>query len=127
DLNKALELNPDSAEAYNYRGGAYLNLQQYKNAIADFNKALELNPDNAEAYLGRSGYYYQMGKRENAIADMEKAIQLFCQQGSSDACQKAQEVLRLMQTESQGKLTEILHFFAITAGEGIPRLIDKVH
>ena len=35
---------------------------------------------------------------QQAIADMEKAAQLYCQQGSYNECQQAQERLRQLQT-----------------------------
>ena len=44
DCNKAIELNPELAEAYNNRGDAYGNKGELDSAIADCNKAIELNP-----------------------------------------------------------------------------------
>ena len=37
DFNKAIELNPNYADAYYNRGNAKGNLKDYKGAIADFN------------------------------------------------------------------------------------------
>ena len=45
DLNKAIELDPDYARAYNNRGIAYTDQGDYARAIADLNKAIELNHD----------------------------------------------------------------------------------
>ena len=45
DYNKAIELNPNFADAYNNRGLAKYDLKDYKGAIADYNKAIELNPN----------------------------------------------------------------------------------
>ena len=39
---KAIGLNPKYAEFYNYRGNAYSNLGNYKQAVEDYNKAIEL-------------------------------------------------------------------------------------
>ncbi len=44
DYNKAIELDPTEATAYNNRGHVKLNLEDYRGAIADCNKAIELNP-----------------------------------------------------------------------------------
>ena len=41
DLNKAIELNPNNANAYINRGNAKKKLQDYKGAIADYTKAIE--------------------------------------------------------------------------------------
>ena len=48
DLNKAIELNPNNAKAYNLRGYAKLLLGQKDNGCLDFSKAGELG--YAEAY-----------------------------------------------------------------------------
>jgi len=53
DCNKAIELNPNGADAYNYRGVAYCFLGHYERAIEDFNKTMELNPNFIMAYSNR--------------------------------------------------------------------------
>ena len=82
DLNKAIELNPNDANAHLLRGKAKLGLNQYKNAIDDFSKAIELDVRGpltpplhityakiGEAKLGLKQY-------KNAIDDYSKAIEL---------------------------------------------------
>ncbi len=44
DYNKAIEINPQYAYAYNNRGWVYYNLKEYDKAIKDYNKALEIDP-----------------------------------------------------------------------------------
>ena len=46
---QAIELNPNSAIAYNSRGIAYREKGDFDRAIEDYNKAIELTPDYAEA------------------------------------------------------------------------------
>ena len=53
DFDKAIEINPKYADAYNNRGNAKNQLKQYQEAIADYNKAIELNPKNVQAYNNR--------------------------------------------------------------------------
>ena len=98
DFNKAIALNPNYAQAYYNRANAYLNLKQYQKVLADYNKAIELNPNYAEAYYNRGATYSELKQYPEAIADLEKATQLFCQQGNAN-CQKAQEILRQLQTD----------------------------
>ena len=74
--NKAIELNPNGADAYNYRGVAYADLKQHERAIEDFNKTMELNPKNADAYNNRGVAYCFLGHYERAIEDFNKAIEL---------------------------------------------------
>ena len=74
--SKALELNPQMAEAYNNRGIAYSDKGDYPHAIEDFNKAIELKPDYAEAYNNRGTAYREKGNLGRAIEDYNTAIQL---------------------------------------------------
>jgi tetratricopeptide (TPR) repeat protein len=76
DYNKAIELNPKNAEAYNNRGNAHSELNKHEEAIEDFNKAIELDPKYAEAYNNRGNAYYELNKHEEAIEDFNKAIEL---------------------------------------------------
>jgi len=64
------------AEAYNNRGNAYAELNEYERAIEDFSKAIELNPALAEAYNNRGLAYAELNKYERAIEDYNKAIEL---------------------------------------------------
>jgi tetratricopeptide (TPR) repeat protein len=45
DYNKAIQLNPNDAEAYYNRGNAYVAKGQYDRAIEDYNKAIQLQQD----------------------------------------------------------------------------------
>ena len=76
DLNKAIELNPDSAEAYSNRGVAYHGKGDFDRAIADYTKAAKLNPDSTEIYYNRGVTYNSKGDFDRAITDYTKAIQL---------------------------------------------------
>ncbi len=76
NLNKALKLKPDFAEAYNNRGVAKGKMGKYEEAIDDFTKAIEKKPDYAEAYNNRGNDKGNMGKYEEAIADYDKALKL---------------------------------------------------
>ena len=76
DYDKAIELKPDLAEAYNNRGTAYHYKGNYDLDIADCDKAIELRPDYAEAYVSRGNAYGRKGEYDLAIADYDKAIKL---------------------------------------------------
>ncbi len=51
--DKVINLNPDSAPAYNNRANIKSNLDKYEEAIADYDQAIHLKPDFAEAYTNR--------------------------------------------------------------------------
>jgi tetratricopeptide (TPR) repeat protein len=84
DLNKAIEIAPDSnplkLEVYKARGMLYLGTGNLQNAIADCNKVISGNPENKR--LLREGYEClaqasaSSGDFQNAIANQTKAIEL---------------------------------------------------
>jgi tetratricopeptide (TPR) repeat protein len=76
DYNKAIELNPEDADAYINRGNAYSGLTQYERALEDYNTVIELNPDYVDAYNNRGNAYAEKGNFERAIEDFDKAIEL---------------------------------------------------
>ncbi|MGD2250706.1 MAG: tetratricopeptide repeat protein, partial [Candidatus Methanofastidiosia archaeon] len=73
---KAIELNPENFAAFNNRGLAYSDLNQYEKAIQDYNKAIELNPENFAAFYNRGLAYSDLNQYEKAIQDYNKAIEL---------------------------------------------------
>lgn len=76
EINKALKLAPNYANAYVMRGGIYHFKKMFEESIADCNKALELDKNSEFAYAFR-GYSYNMtGKYDAAIADFNKAMQI---------------------------------------------------
>jgi len=77
DINKAIELNPNDAMAYEIRGSAYQQGKgNYDQAILDFSKAIELNPNDAGAYEIRGSAYQGKGNHDQAILDYTKAIEI---------------------------------------------------
>ena len=76
DYNKAIELNPNYAEAYKGRGWAHHGLKQYVAAIKDYSKAIELKPDFALAYNNRGLAKANSRDFNRAITDYNKAIEL---------------------------------------------------
>lgn len=73
--NRAIELNPISAKAYNNRGGAYLVLGEHAKAISDFDKALELDPEYTSAYHNRANAYLDSDRYSEAIIDYTSTIE----------------------------------------------------
>jgi tetratricopeptide (TPR) repeat protein len=51
--NKAIQMRPDYANAYNNRGTIYIKLGNTQLAIEDFNQAIRLRPDYVNAYINR--------------------------------------------------------------------------
>lgn len=72
--NKAIELDPQHAQAYNYRGMVYADLSNFRHAIEDYNKAIELDQKYSVAYSNRGTVYIRLGNFRQAINDFDRAI-----------------------------------------------------
>ena len=76
EYNKAIEINPNLADAYNRRCITYTKQEDLTQALADCNKAIEINPNYAKAYSNRASIYEKQGNTTQAIADCDKAIEI---------------------------------------------------
>ena len=76
DYDRAIELKPDFAAAYYYRGVAKFMQRDYRGAIADCDRATELKPDYVVAYYNRGGVKSALGDERGAREDYDRAIEL---------------------------------------------------
>ena len=74
--DRAIELNPQDAYAYNNRGVTKSDSGDHQGAIADFDEAINLNPRLAEAFYNRGVTKSDSGDHQEAIADFDEAINL---------------------------------------------------
>ena len=74
--NKAIDLNPNDASAYNNRGLAYDNLDKDDQAIADYDKAIDLNPEYGDAFNNLAKTYGRRGYYKQAILFYDRVIRL---------------------------------------------------
>lgn len=70
-FDAAIAQNPLNAEAFLYRGQAYMcrGREHVGQAIADYSEAIRLNPKGYEAYYHRAIAYRERGEKEKALAD----------------------------------------------------------
>ncbi|RIB01920.1 kinase-like domain-containing protein [Gigaspora rosea] len=74
DLNKSLEINPNSVEALSTRGLAYFLTGRYEESFIDLNKSLEINP-SSEVALPNRGFVYQcIGRYEESLIDLNELL-----------------------------------------------------
>lgn len=75
---KALELDPNSAEAYEVLAETklYNDWDDWPGAEQNFQRALKLNPNLAAAHRNYSWYLHLMGRSDQALTEMQKAIEL---------------------------------------------------
>ncbi|MGE5280104.1 MAG: tetratricopeptide repeat protein [Deltaproteobacteria bacterium] len=70
---RVLAADPRNAEAYGYRGYAYLKLGRDRQAVADLSRALELDAGDAVALANRAVAYFKLNEHEKSLADIGRA------------------------------------------------------
>src|SRR5437764_592157 len=75
-VNRAIENDPKSADAYFLRGIIREEQRQHAEAIADFTKTIELEPRNAQAYNHRGSERFKQGGITESIKDFDKFMTL---------------------------------------------------
>ena len=93
---RALQLQPDLAEAHVSRGLACLVSREFDSAEAEFVRALELNPSLYDAY-----YFY--GRTRFHQGDMEMAADLFERAAEADPADYQARLLRIQILRGKGQ------------------------
>lgn len=75
-FERAIQLNPNYALAYNNKGRALSRLKQYEEALIAYDQALRLDPAYAHAYNNKGVALRKLGRNEEAILACEEAIRL---------------------------------------------------
>lgn len=77
-FTKAIELNQEVDNSYFGRAMAYVNLQKFPEAIADFTKVIKLAPGSGggNVYFLRGQLYHKSGDLQRATADYISAARL---------------------------------------------------
>ena len=79
EIERALAINPDQAEAYLARAQLTWNLRNgfpHERAITDLRRALSINPNLADAYVELGKVYYHIGLTDKAVDANEQAQRL---------------------------------------------------
>ena len=99
---RALELDPNLAEAHASRGLAFLISEEYEAAETEFNKALALNPRLFQAY-----YYY--GRTRFHQGDLEMAAELFQKAAEVEPADYQSRCLRIQILRGAGRMEQASH------------------
>jgi len=75
-FNKSIQLDPNNAESFYWRGNANYDLQKYQEAIGDYSQALALNPKYVQAYFNRGLARHDFNDKRGAIEDYTQALKL---------------------------------------------------
>lgn len=73
-LNRGIEAQGESAEAYLGRAKAYMKSGSPEQAIVDVTRAIQIDPKNAESYFLRAQVLFAVSKTGDGIRDLETAI-----------------------------------------------------
>ncbi|MBD2460795.1 GUN4 domain-containing protein [Oscillatoria sp. FACHB-1407] len=74
--DRAIELNPISAIAWNLKGYALYELNSYREAIQSFNKAIYIDRSYLEAWQNKGNALQKLGQHEEAILSYDHTIQI---------------------------------------------------
>lgn len=76
-LNKALEIIPNNANALGNRGHVYFKKNEYDKAIQDYTSSLQGNPNNAEIYNMKGFILYdRLHQPEQSLPEFAQALRL---------------------------------------------------
>jgi len=75
DFTEAIELKPDDADFYHWRGLAYFLKGECDKAIENFTEAIRLKP-NVDSYYCRGLAYIKKGLYDQSIRDFDKVLEI---------------------------------------------------
>jgi tetratricopeptide (TPR) repeat protein len=76
DFDRAIQLNPEHADAFYNRGVAWSAKGDAERAVADYSAAIALQPSHVRALNNRGDLFDRRGEFDRAIADYSSAIRL---------------------------------------------------
>jgi tetratricopeptide (TPR) repeat protein len=77
DYDKAIQINPKSAFAFNNRGASHQRKGDYAKASADYGEVTKLQPNNADAWSARCWVRAAGGREvQQALADCNQALKI---------------------------------------------------
>ena len=83
-LDKAIELDPENAEAFRNRGMAHAQLHEFDEAVEDLQKSIELDPNDYETYTTLASIHIAQEDLAPAVEDYTRAIEKYTPKESSD-------------------------------------------
>jgi lipoprotein NlpI len=123
DFNKALEIDPELAEAYDHRGSEYFTLGEIDKSLTNFDKYLELRPKEKPAHWKRGISLYYAGKfdegrkqflayEEKDTNDVENAVWHFLCAARLDGVEKARGSLLKIGKDGRVPMMDVYALFA---------------
>lgn len=125
--DKALQLDPTSADIYTKRGTGYMVSGKTEKARKDLDKAVELAPSNVKALLKRARVHRSLGLFDAAVADYEAVKALDA--GNAKAAKELPMVSQARNAQKLGQASFDKAMAAEAKGdkEGAKRLFKETH
>ena len=76
NFDKAIEINSEDHESWQFRGASKFRLNQYEEAIKNFDKAIEIDPKNSNNWDWRGSAHLRLMKYELAERDFNKTYSI---------------------------------------------------
>ena len=76
DLNKAIEIDPYTAQSFSARGLLHFQQKEFNNALADLDEAIRLDPYFNGNYINRGLVKYNLNDLRGAMADYDRVIEM---------------------------------------------------
>jgi tetratricopeptide (TPR) repeat protein len=76
EFKKAIEINPNYADAYHNLGNTYQAMGQLDLAMENYQKAVSINPNLWQSYQNMAAIYFNSGQLDLAEENMKKAAEL---------------------------------------------------
>jgi tetratricopeptide (TPR) repeat protein len=76
NFQTAIDLTPNSVDAWKSRGVALINLERDEEALASFQTAIDLNPNSAHAWEGRGSILRYLKRYEESLVACSKAVEI---------------------------------------------------
>jgi tetratricopeptide (TPR) repeat protein len=76
DIGQFIQLKPNLAEGYNYKGDILHALKRYKDALAAYSTSIKIKPNDPITYNNRATTYMKMDESDKAMQDYTAAYQL---------------------------------------------------
>ena len=81
NLDIAIDLNPNDANYFFYRGLSYQELNKYEDSIENFDNAIDLNPNDDRYFFSKGLSFYYLDENEKAIQAFDASIEILSDVG----------------------------------------------
>ncbi|MFB8793505.1 MAG: tetratricopeptide repeat protein [Microcoleus sp.] len=95
-FRRAIQINPNFAEAYANLGSILANQNKLAEAIPNFDNAIRIKPDVPEFYYMKGQVLYAQNKMADAVESVKRARDLFRKQGKTQEANTLEQVLKDM-------------------------------